>query len=274
MERETREKERGWNQKKKKAADEERERERERKKKTQPRPPLSFLFLSFAHPLALPFFLLPLLPTPPNHTQTPIPQHNNRIDFKIKKVLLDGQSVKLQIWDTAGQERFRTITASYYRGAMGILLVYDVGDRRSFESVRGWMRAVESNAVDGVVRVRKRVFFVCVCLSRKEQGGENNKNKSVVKKRRAVYLSSPHYKNSLFLFFLFFLPVLSFFSLSLVLDFLSSSIERKRARNGDEREKRGREKAVWGREKTKKKRGGGEKRVAFFARRRDRRERK
>ena len=80
-----------------------------------------------------------------------------RIDFKIKKVLLDGQAVKLQIWDTAGQERFRTITASYYRSAMGVLLVYDVGDRRSFESVRGWMRAVDSNAVDGVVRVSSRI---------------------------------------------------------------------------------------------------------------------
>ena len=66
--------------------------------------------------------------------------------------------MKLQIWDTAGQERFRTITASYYRGAMGILLVYDVGDRRSFESVRGWMRAVDSNAVDGVVRVSDSFF--------------------------------------------------------------------------------------------------------------------
>ena len=150
--------------------------------------------------------------------------------------------------------------------------------RRRPPVVRERARVDEGGGVERRGRGRegeKEGFFcVCVCLSRKEQGGENNKNKSVVKKRRAVYLSSPHYKNSLFLFFLFFLPVLSFFSLSLVLDFLSSSIERKRARNGDEREKRGREKAVWGREKTKKKRGGGEKRVAFFARQRDRRERK
>jgi Ras-related protein Rab-8A len=46
--------------------------------------------------------------------------------------------VKLQIWDTAGQERFRTITTAYYRGAMGILLVYDVTDEKSFNSEFPW----------------------------------------------------------------------------------------------------------------------------------------
>jgi Ras-related protein Rab-8A len=68
------------------------------------------------------------------------------IDFKIKNVEIDGTRIKLQIWDTAGQERFRTITTSYFRGAQGILLVYDVTDRRSFESIRNWISQIQQHA--------------------------------------------------------------------------------------------------------------------------------
>merc|ERR1712216_1888 len=75
------------------------------------------------------------------------------IDFKIKTVEIDGKRVKLQIWDTAGQERFRTITTAYYRGAMGILLVYDVTDLNSFENIRQWMRNIEQYASDGINKV-------------------------------------------------------------------------------------------------------------------------
>jgi Ras-related protein Rab-8A len=75
------------------------------------------------------------------------------IDFKIKSILVDESKVKLQIWDTAGQERFRTITTAYYRGAMGILLVYDVSDENSFINVRNWMRQIDQNAAENVNRV-------------------------------------------------------------------------------------------------------------------------
>lgn len=68
------------------------------------------------------------------------------IDFKIKNIDIDGTKIKLQIWDTAGQERFRTITTSYFRGAQGILLVYDVTDRRSFESIRNWISQIQQHA--------------------------------------------------------------------------------------------------------------------------------
>ena len=72
------------------------------------------------------------------------------IDFKIRTIELDGQRIKLQIWDTAGQERFKTITTAYYRGAMGILLVYDVTNEASFKSIANWMRAIEQHASESV----------------------------------------------------------------------------------------------------------------------------
>ncbi|XP_044492548.1 ras-related protein RABE1c-like [Mangifera indica] len=75
------------------------------------------------------------------------------IDFKIRTVELDGKRIKLQIWDTAGQERFRTITTAYYRGAMGILLVYDVTDESSFNNIRNWMRNIEQHAADNVNKI-------------------------------------------------------------------------------------------------------------------------
>ncbi len=75
------------------------------------------------------------------------------IDFKIKSINIGESKVKLQIWDTAGQERFRTITTAYYRGAMGILLVYDVADDVSFGNVRNWMRQIQQNAAENVNRV-------------------------------------------------------------------------------------------------------------------------
>merc|ERR1711906_51853 len=64
----------------------------------------------------------------------------------IKNVEIDGKRIKMQIWYTAGQERFRTITTSYFRGAQGILLVYDVTDRRSFESIRNWITQIQQHA--------------------------------------------------------------------------------------------------------------------------------
>ena len=50
-----------------------------------------------------------------------------------------------QVWDTAGQERFRTMIRPYYRGAAGIILVYDVTDARTFENVSEWMKNIKEN---------------------------------------------------------------------------------------------------------------------------------
>ena len=75
------------------------------------------------------------------------------IDFKIRTIEVDGKRIKLQIWDTAGQERFRTITYAYYRGAMGVLVVYDVTNEQSFLSIRNWMQNIDQYAPEGVQRV-------------------------------------------------------------------------------------------------------------------------
>jgi len=75
------------------------------------------------------------------------------IDFKIRTIDLEGKRIKLQIWDTAGQERFRTITTAYYRGAMGILLVYDVTDEKSFNNIRNWIRNIEQHATESVNKI-------------------------------------------------------------------------------------------------------------------------
>ena len=67
------------------------------------------------------------------------------IDFKTKTLNIYNQEIKLKIWDTAGQERFRNITTQYYKGADGIVLVYDVTEESSYDKIRDWMEQILSN---------------------------------------------------------------------------------------------------------------------------------
>jgi len=69
------------------------------------------------------------------------PQHDLTIgvEFGSRTINIDSNQVKLQIWDTAGQEKFRSITRSYYRGAAGALLVYDITRRETFEHLSSWL---------------------------------------------------------------------------------------------------------------------------------------
>ncbi|VVC89069.1 unnamed protein product [Leptidea sinapis] len=72
--------------------------------------------------------------------------------YKTTTILLDGKRVKLQLWDTSGQGRFCTIIRSYSRGAQGILLVYDITNKWSFDSIDRWLEEVEKHA-PGVPKV-------------------------------------------------------------------------------------------------------------------------
>ncbi|KAI7907271.1 P-loop containing nucleoside triphosphate hydrolase protein [Cokeromyces recurvatus] len=66
------------------------------------------------------------------------------VDFKVSMMEVNGKMYKLTIWDTAGQERFRTLTSSYYRGAQGVILVYDVSNRETFDALNNWWNEVNT----------------------------------------------------------------------------------------------------------------------------------
>mmetsp|Transcript_16772 Transcript_16772/g.29669 ORF Transcript_16772/g.29669 Transcript_16772/m.29669 type:complete len:203 (+) Transcript_16772:266-874(+) len=75
------------------------------------------------------------------------------VDFRFRTVKVGDKYVKLQIWDTAGQERFRTITSAYYRGADGIIMVYDVTSQESFDHVQDWLQEVNRYSNEGTVKL-------------------------------------------------------------------------------------------------------------------------
>ncbi|GCC28476.1 ras-related protein Rab-18-like [Chiloscyllium punctatum] len=76
------------------------------------------------------------------------------VDFKVKTMKFNDNSIKLAIWDTAGQERFRTLTPSYYRGAQGVILVYDVTRRETFGKLDNWLNELETfSTKHGIVKM-------------------------------------------------------------------------------------------------------------------------
>ena len=76
------------------------------------------------------------------------------MDFKIQTLEVDGAKIKLQLWDTAGQERFRAMVANFYRGAKGILVVYDVTNMESFVNLPTWLGEVKRYSGLDVTKVK------------------------------------------------------------------------------------------------------------------------
>eukprot|EP00794_Sanderia_malayensis_P019979 gene19979-21937_t len=77
--------------------------------------------------------------------------HTIGVEFGSKIVNVGGKSIKLQIWDTAGQERFRSVTRSYYRGAAGALLVYDISSRETYNTLTTWLTDARTLASPNIV---------------------------------------------------------------------------------------------------------------------------
>jgi small GTP-binding protein len=75
------------------------------------------------------------------------------VDFKVKTITINDKMIKTQIWDTAGQDRFRSITNSYYRGAHGIIISYDITNKQSFVNIERWMRNVKDFVSDNAVKI-------------------------------------------------------------------------------------------------------------------------
>ena len=75
------------------------------------------------------------------------------VDFRVKTLNIEGNTIKVQIWDTAGQERFKTIISSYYRSANGIPLIFDITDEKSLEDIDHWMEEINKNASSDTCKI-------------------------------------------------------------------------------------------------------------------------
>ena len=74
------------------------------------------------------------------------------LDYRLKTMTLkSGKNVKLQIWDTAGQDRFKAITKNYYKGANGIILIYDVTNTKTYDNIKIWISQIREEATPNVV---------------------------------------------------------------------------------------------------------------------------
>ena len=88
------------------------------------------------------------------------------IEFFTKEEEINGRKIRVKIWDTAGQEYYRSITKNFYRNSDGVIIVYDVTDRESFEKVQGWVQTI-SEYTDTEKKIQKVLVANKVDLTRK-----------------------------------------------------------------------------------------------------------
>ena len=80
---------------------------------------------------------------PHTHTYLPPLLTYAGVDFYSKALKIDERIISLQLWDTAGQERFQSVTKAYYRGAQGVILMYDICQEESFIAVKSWINSIQ-----------------------------------------------------------------------------------------------------------------------------------
>ena len=85
--------------------------------------------------------------TPKHLTTLGLDQVNTQL------IVSDGLKIPVVLWDTAGQERFRTITYGFYKNANGVILVYDISNRKSFQNIKTWLAAINEHASDSITKV-------------------------------------------------------------------------------------------------------------------------
>ena len=66
------------------------------------------------------------------------------VDYITSEIIMDGEKIKLKIWDTSGQERFRSISQSFYKNTQGVILVFDLSNLQSFQSIDYWIQSLEN----------------------------------------------------------------------------------------------------------------------------------
>lgn len=115
------------------------------------------------------------------------------VDFKIKSFEIDETPIKLQIWDTAGQERFKTITSSYYKGAHGVMLVFDISCRDSFDEIEKWNEEVFRHAGDNIIKIL--IGNKSDLTDNREVSTENAKELAALYKMQYIETSAKNSKN-------------------------------------------------------------------------------
>lgn len=76
------------------------------------------------------------------------------VDFRVKYInFLDDIQFRFQIWDTSGQERFKVITQNYYRGSDGVIICFDLTNRKSFINIKYWIDSINNICGDDIVKI-------------------------------------------------------------------------------------------------------------------------